>query len=1004
MRILSRTILIGTVFFSSLIAAKISDYSIQIPPDSSRIYAFTNRIDAHWSGETNDYHTSAFHGLTYRKQAIFEDFLISLDGEFLDRNQATATVHPTHLTRKYAKREILERVFISEDQHSFIFELISKSPQAITLYPAFPDVDVKLESIDGMAQMVLPQFRTASGLSVKFFISANSPGEWERRDESVIENYPGPTSAIALLQWEGTIRDTLRFVMSFACDRQTHERQTTQWRKGLKRRQQLAQSMATEPVTDNPRINKALLWARLNMDALIMDQSGKGIYAGLPWFDDYWGRDTFISFPGATLVNGNYESAKEIIRSFAEYQITDSTDINYGRIPNRVTPGEKIYNTTDGTPWFIWMIHEYLRYSGDMAFAREMYPVVKRSIEGALENYVTEDGFLEHEDAETWMDAVGPNGPWSPRGSRAVEIQVLWYKQLQSGMTLARLLGKEADLQRWEDFRDQLRSKFNDLYWDNSRQSLYDHLNADGNPDTSRRPNQMFAVSLSDDLVPPEKQGKVVQSVANSAVYPWGVASLAQTNSNFHPYHMMPQFYPKDAAYHNGIIWTWLSGPVVSGLVKFGAIESGYTLTDGLTNKILNRGMAGSIAEVTDALPRSYLTDHPDPNQPVDLSGTFSQAWSLAEYLRNWHQDYFGIHPNAFAGRLTLEPQLPEDVVKVRTSVSVGQSEVRIRYIAEADSFRFLLRNSGKPIDIQLKVRKDDTEFTLSQPFRLAKTEEPVEVSFSYEAQKYVLNGLPLKTRKEKSAYPKSAVEPLRFVTPELRDDLPALQGPDYPLLKGKDATANNIDARTILDVSDPIGDDLGPEQKYQYPADPNFEDGIFDITNFQVLYDEEYVYFDMKFDNLVQPGWHPEYGFQLTYVAIGIHTGENAGTTTFGQNAVYELPPGVEPMQFVLYIGGGYRLVNADGEIIVEYRPAETGFPMADLLEKRIHIAVPKKHIPQPKKWWKYTILTGGQDDHGGAGLGEFRGVQQNAGPWHGGGKTDSGGPNWYDILTVGY
>src|SRR5437660_2742818 len=44
--------------------------------------------------------------------------------------------------------------------------------------------------------------------------------------------------------------------------------------------------------TDNPLLDKALNWAKVSLDALIMNQNKKGIFAGLPWFDDYWGRDS----------------------------------------------------------------------------------------------------------------------------------------------------------------------------------------------------------------------------------------------------------------------------------------------------------------------------------------------------------------------------------------------------------------------------------------------------------------------------------------------------------------------------------------------------------------------------------------------------------------------------------------------------------------------------------------------------------------------------------------
>ncbi|MBD3274583.1 MAG: hypothetical protein GF372_04695, partial [Candidatus Marinimicrobia bacterium] len=69
-----------------------------------------------------------------------------------------------------------------------------------------------------------------------------------------------------------------------------------------------------------------------------------------------------------------------------------------------------------------------------------------------------------------------------------------------------------------------------------------------------------------------------------------------------------------------------------------------------------------------------------------------------------------------------------------------------------------------------------------------------------------------------------------------------------------------------------------------------------------------------------------------------------------------------------------------------------------------QIRFAIPMEYIPQPKRWWQYTVITGGQDDHNGGGIGEFREIKQNAHPWYGGGKDEFGKPNWYDILSFGY
>ena len=76
-------------------------------------------------------------------------------------------------------------------------------------------------------------------------------------------------------------------------------------------------SLVTEynPIKSNlPELDKSMDWITITMDELITQQQGNGIYAGLPWFNEYWGRDMFISMPGACLVTGQFDIAKQILK------------------------------------------------------------------------------------------------------------------------------------------------------------------------------------------------------------------------------------------------------------------------------------------------------------------------------------------------------------------------------------------------------------------------------------------------------------------------------------------------------------------------------------------------------------------------------------------------------------------------------------------------------------------------------------------------------------------
>ena len=78
--------------------------------------------------------------------------------------------------------------------------------------------------------------------------------------------------------------------------------------KWLAARSQRIQSLLNHnPLKTNlDSLDHALAWIMLTNDQLITHQhGGYGMYAGLPWFTDFWGRDMFISMPVQCFVQGS---------------------------------------------------------------------------------------------------------------------------------------------------------------------------------------------------------------------------------------------------------------------------------------------------------------------------------------------------------------------------------------------------------------------------------------------------------------------------------------------------------------------------------------------------------------------------------------------------------------------------------------------------------------------------------------------------------------------------
>jgi glycogen debranching enzyme len=393
----------------------------------------------------------------------------------------------------------------------------------------------------------------------------------------------------------------------------------------------------------------------------------------MPWFNEYWGRDEFISLPGAVLVTGQFATARQILLSFAKYQDTDPRSKFYGRVPNIVNPSNIDYHTTDGTPRFVIALQDYVQYSGDTSVVRQLYPAVQASIAGALQYWTDKQGYLLHEDNETWMDARDTKlVAYTPRGSRANDIQALWYQQLRAGAYFAAYMHDGASQARWQQLAEQVKTHFARDYRDAQHDYLADRLDKQGHADYTLRPNQLFALDMVADAA---FTRQALRKSWTELVYPWGVATLDRHDPRFHPYHLAPEYYHKDAAYHRGTIWPWLNGMAMQRMLEAGQVETAWQLFANANRQALTRGVVGGLSENLDAYP------HPGQSQPK-LTGAYLQAWSNAEQLRVWYQYFLGIRPDVPNHLLRLAPRLPATLKELTYNFKIGQSLVTGQYQA----------------------------------------------------------------------------------------------------------------------------------------------------------------------------------------------------------------------------------------------------------------------------------------------------------------------------------
>ena len=360
--------------------------------------------------------------------------------------------------------------------------------------------------------------------------------------------------------------------------------------------------------------------------------SGRGtqhtVIAGYPWFTD-WGRDTFISLPGLCLVTGRLDVAWQVIASFTAH-------VSEGMVPNRFPDaGEQPeYNTIDASLWFIHAIDRYLAASRDEARVRKTaWPAVKQILDGYRRGTrygirMGEDGLITGgvSGAQlTWMDAKVGDWVVTPRHGKPVEIQALWVRALEVGETLARRFGEADYADRCRNDRGNAVASFRKRFWYEQGGYLYDVIDGPEGNDPSLRPNQLYAISLVDELVPRDRAQQILRLVEDQLLTPVGLRTLSPQDPRYCGRYE-GGVAERDGAYHQGTVWPFLLGTFVTAWIKVhgkkaAALKQARSFLDGI-DAHLKEACLGQVSEIFDA------------EAPHIPRGCYAQAWSVAEPLR----------------------------------------------------------------------------------------------------------------------------------------------------------------------------------------------------------------------------------------------------------------------------------------------------------------------------------------------------------------------------------
>ncbi len=354
---------------------------------------------------------------------------------------------------------------------------------------------------------------------------------------------------------------------------------------------------------------------------------GDTILAGYPFFED-WGRDTMIALPGICISTGQFETAKQILRTFAQNE-------RDGLMPNLFPEGgnEPMYNTVDAALLFINCVYLYYEATKDMAFVREVYPVMERIMAGYQKGtqfgiHMDADGLIcagEGLSQVTWMDVrVGEILP-TPRHGKPVEINAYWYNALK---VMEKFTEEKTLSEAYGTLAEQVKTAFTEQFWMPEKNCLKD-LVSGTDADTQIRCNQIWALSMPFTMLEAEKERKIVETVFEKLYTFYGMRTLEEADPQFHPYYG-GEMEKRDMAYHQGTVWVFPLGAYYLAYLKVhGHSEQAKQEVKEqleILESALREGCIGQLPEIYDG------------KNPVSSKGCFAQAWSVGELLRVYDQ------------------------------------------------------------------------------------------------------------------------------------------------------------------------------------------------------------------------------------------------------------------------------------------------------------------------------------------------------------------------------
>ena len=381
----------------------------------------------------------------------------------------------------------------------------------------------------------------------------------------------------------------------------------------------------------------------LNSLSNLAVNSDSGVIAGLPWFFQFWARDTLISLKSMSKINKNF--SKKVLFDYLG-EIDD-----YGRLPNLIGEhAEWNLGSADSHGWLFFRckeiieeiaknkrsinsikkslsiirqnknpdlpkIKEYLKNCNSIIRKRENeYDKIIYEVESSLESslnallkYHTKDAFEVNNAKETWMDTEFDGD--SRKGAR-IEVQAL-------RLNMYKLMFELTQNQKYKILENMLKIKVRQQFFNGK--IVADGIK-DGLSDFTIRPNLFIAAYAYPEFLSAEEWETCFDNALKALWLDWGGLSTIDKNN---PLFTNESTGEDVKSYHRGDSWFWLNNLAALVLHKINKAKFKkqiQKIISASTEEILWKGCVGCHAELSSA-------------KNLESKGCFAQAWSNSMYV-----------------------------------------------------------------------------------------------------------------------------------------------------------------------------------------------------------------------------------------------------------------------------------------------------------------------------------------------------------------------------------